>query len=687
MANNKIDVDGSPGGSSSASNGEHETDKSRRRQSSPVISVTGSADSLARGQRSRTISTPPSSSLLNQYQASTTQKRKGPMAPLKANKSDIDHEIDNLLRQIDPRGAEMATGFHTAPVSPPVTADSLAELNMPRIINNPKLRHDVNFDRELHFRPNLDGFKGKQKIEFAGLYWTALEGELVLCGFVQGQKQDADYGEREAYWQTVLTASLRRLPKVFKAVRDILNTLVPDEDQQAITDRLDVPLIMREISHGLCDLVDLANWLAKVLKNHCAPMRDELVDRMKKEIIRGASEQKPGKLVNGLRQLLNILEAMKLDVANHQIRHMRTILIENTIEFSRCYSAHRVKQGKILVLRAKHWIEDARWAIHMHDDYPDVAPTYVAGLAWGMLKALLYPDMQPMYPTTFYLDVERLRALRIDMQTTIYHQICKDVLTEFCGRRAPPQELAKALHALHFSVAAIVGPLCDFALNRDNIAAEIMRIGLQLEGRPHIDFDAVLLDRIEERLEIELQYYSIIYEHYADILFARLFPLLRARVEQGVRLSALQLQDRFVPQAHMPVMNAHTLSIGAVCTPGQRGLTADPDEDFLRRLTHILSLHWLIWADIAYLKSFEELEDEQPEEGTMPPPSPTVPVAQAVYAPGHKWLPVGITVTEVPSGYPTPTPTPRPQSKDKEDEEPEQEKSSFDSPGQPPQSA
>ncbi|KAH9843335.1 Protein SOK1 [Teratosphaeria destructans] len=37
-----------------------------------------------------------------------------------------------------------------------------------------------------------------------------------------------------------------------------------------------------------------------------------------------------------------------------------------------------------------------------------------------------------------------------------------------------------------------------------------------------------------------------------------------------------------------------------------------------------------------------------------------MPVAQAVYAPGRKWLPVGVTVTEVPSQGASPSPCPIP---------------------------
>jgi hypothetical protein len=62
----------------------------------------------------------------------------------------------------------------------PITKESLSELDIQSIINNIKSRHEVNFDRELSFRPNFDGVKGQQKRETADQYWKALEAELEL---------------------------------------------------------------------------------------------------------------------------------------------------------------------------------------------------------------------------------------------------------------------------------------------------------------------------------------------------------------------------------------------------------------------------------------------------------------------------------------------------------------------------
>lgn len=561
-----------------------------------------------------------------------------------------------ITKTMDPNG-QYAMCFDTADKDPPITPASLAELDMPRIINNPKLRHDVNFDRELHFRPNLDGSKGRQKMQQADQYWRALEAELVMHSMASTQRRICP-GDEE-YWDRISRASLVRLPKIFTAIRDILKTLVPDYDQKAVKERLDVDHIMQQIQNGVCDLIDLGNWLAKVLKNHCAPMRDQLVDNMKKEITRGANNNDPKKLVSGLRQLMTILEAMKLDVANHQIRHMRPLLIEDTINFQQRYNAHRMAIGKISQDKAKRWLENNIQPVGYE-------PSPLYAVTRGLIEDLLDNDSSSFCPETFYLDHDRLRAMRIELHSRVYHAICRDVLCEMATYRISPIDLENACEVLQSSVSAIVGVHGKFADRLENIAAEIVRVLLVAEGR-HPPFDVDLQILAEHKLRDYLRQDSSAFEQNAKTLAESLVPKVQSRVRDSVRLSALDLQDLLVPQI-APQRNS--MGFGAICDPlpaGNDSAFADPDEDIVGRFTHVIALHWQVWADLVYLVESEREDDVASDNGSdstivqSQQGSPTVPVAQAVYAPGRKWLPVSVTVTDVPSGLPTPSPSPKPE--------------------------
>lgn len=557
-------------------------------------------------------------------------------------------------------GEAIAECFRTASELPPITTESLAELDLPRIINNPKLRHDCNFDRELHFRPNLDGPKGRQKMKLAEEYWKALEGELLVYSIVHRRRRDPQDTQGEEHWWAVLCACQKRLPQVFRTIRDVLKSLVPDRDQKAIVARLDVELIMQEILNGMCDLNDLGNWLARVLKNHCAPMRDVMVDEMHTEITQGASESNARKLVSGVRQLLNILEAMKLDVANHQIRHMRGMLINDTVNFQRRYNNHRIEVGKIDVAKGWLWLEDEINAI-WSEGYNT---TRVSALCSGLLKSIIFEQGKQEFPPTFYLDFDRLRSMRLEFHTTVYHQICRGVLFDVVGRKAASNEMADAINSLDTSVTAIVGGHGRFLDRIDNIAAEIMRIALVVEGSD-LAFDPTLLDFIEQQLLVESHRESSAFQRHSSALLNRLAPKLKQSVARHVRLNAVDLQDALLPP---PVQTnpTHPFGFGAVLAPVRPEIDTDQDDEIIRRLTHIVVLHWQVFADLVY---DNESTGPVPGPGIGSPqhfsdasssPSPRIPVAQAVYEPGKQWLPSAVTVTEVPTGLPTPAPSPAP---------------------------
>jgi len=229
-----------------------------------------------------------------------------------------------------------------------VTKATLSELDVQKIVHNPKLRHDINFDPELHFRPNLDGDKGKRKQEKANQFWNTLFDQLVL--FVMDRETfHARYGHTD--WC---------LPILLRAVRDIIETLVPQRDRELLNEGLNVDLLMQQFNRGVADLEKLASWLASVLKLHCAPMRDEWVDEMYQELSNGNSNNDMTELVKGMRSLLSVLEAMKLDVANHQIRCLRPVLIEDTVHFEQRFFLRKMESTKLSITPSRMWYRAAQ---------------------------------------------------------------------------------------------------------------------------------------------------------------------------------------------------------------------------------------------------------------------------------------------------------------------------------------
>ncbi|OCK74110.1 hypothetical protein K432DRAFT_447475 [Lepidopterella palustris CBS 459.81] len=78
---------------------------------------------------------------------------------------------------------KLCDSFYNSTTIPPISKHSLSELDIEEVIANAKLRHDVKFDWNLCFRPNLDGKTVRDMdeiIEIVERYWTRLLDDLRI---------------------------------------------------------------------------------------------------------------------------------------------------------------------------------------------------------------------------------------------------------------------------------------------------------------------------------------------------------------------------------------------------------------------------------------------------------------------------------------------------------------------------
>lgn len=204
--------------------------------------------------------------------------------------------------------------LRTADPLPPVTRETLSELDLDRIMRNIHLRTDANFETDLHFKPDLDGEKGLRKRAAADRYWSAVHIEIMAHAIstLNGESVELEVVPVSQLARIEGDWFQPRLPWMFETLQDILKTLVPERDHACVAQNLDVRLLMQQIRKGVLDLARLARWLAELLKMHCAPMRDQDADRMVTEISQGYDTHDMGKVVDGLRTLFGLLEMMKL---------------------------------------------------------------------------------------------------------------------------------------------------------------------------------------------------------------------------------------------------------------------------------------------------------------------------------------------------------------------------------------
>jgi hypothetical protein len=173
-------------------------------------------------------------------------------------------------------------------------------------MHNISLRVDVNYDHDLHFMP-IQGPDGEQKRQDAKKYWLALANEFRIY-----QHNQSECPSCCRIGGDIPMLFGPRLPTMFEALKELLETLVPDRDHPKIAENLDIPLLMQQVQKGVLDIVRLSQWIAELLKSHCAPMRDEWADEMASKIEDGCTSSDMELIVEGLEKLFSFLEAMKL---------------------------------------------------------------------------------------------------------------------------------------------------------------------------------------------------------------------------------------------------------------------------------------------------------------------------------------------------------------------------------------
>lgn len=551
--------------------------------------------------------------------------------------------ISTMIPQEEERegfsGEELAEAFREAPDSPPVTKQSLSELDIPNIITNIKLRHDINFDRDLSFRPNLDGAKGQGKLRATGQYWKALVAELRLYErLFQGNPLPP--GLKQTNWEAITHHAERRLPTMFQTIRDVLRSLVPDQDHSIVAELLDVSMLMQEVERGVCDLVRLAECIAHVLKEHCAPMRDAWVDAMVRGIREGATKHTSDRsemIVQGLKELLGILEAMKLDVANHQIRNLKVLLIEDTVNFENQYHLHRLGtfRSKVNVTVAQSWYADAtdEFALQCAPRQRDASGVQLQlEIFTRAVVAILFGrGTRGEFPDTFYLDHGRLRTLRAEIDDMVFFEVCTEMFAELAKQfgYSGPMSLA-IVQQLRVAILAILGEAAgqgglQWMMNSEALSLEILRQASCLVGQPPTHHFHHLAEA-NQHLRLLFNERST---HHAAHLEASFLPNILSSTIRHSTSSPLDFFNNLVPTSPSPSISSlptHLLPSLASDTFVSTHLHPESAKltDLTNRISHIITLHWRVWSRIAYVPA-----DDSPQsilspshESTSISPSP-----------------------------------------------------------------
>ncbi|KAL9108618.1 MAG: hypothetical protein Q9227_006564 [Pyrenula ochraceoflavens] len=524
-----------------------------------------------------------------------------------------------------------------APRYPPVTKETLSELNLCRIIHNIQVRCDVSFNDDLHLEPT----EGKQnnKRRDAEAYWAALTAELQVYRLMALVDQSSE--THSAVDETFTP----RLPVMFTCLRELLMALVPERDHDAVAEHLDVDFLMQQVLKGVLDIAGLARWLAQLLKHHCAPMRDHLADEMAACIWHGSLLGHPEQITQGLKKLFALLEIMKLDVANNQIRSLRICFIVDTEQFQREYFQRRMQGGSFDTFSARRWYEmkanDLRdsslfWGLDQKNPEKR-AMKGIQPLLYGLIDDLTLLDSLKQYPSTFFYDRGRLMDLRNDLRSLVYLRICRHVLNLVIGGGSDqdwtPPSVCEALQLRIFGMldssircetegfsgmTEDTGSMNDDACkiwlsNLDIISLEILRAAFSTwdkkkgsvgtaAGIPAPAFsDKNTIHTLSKLICEPASRQHIISEVRDEIKDFASTQVLRFNKMSAFDIREEQGKRRARRSSETPRFQ------NLACR--QLPCSIPDSEDIAHRLAHLVILNWRVWADLCYLHDSEALPE------------------------------------------------------------------------------
>ena len=270
-------------------------------------------------------------------------------------------------------------------------------------------------------------------------------------------------------------------------------------------------------------------------------------------------------------------------MANHQIRSLRPLLIQDTVDFQQNYFLRKIASG-YPIGTAKFWYAHAREDQSIDRDSD--GDGQIAMFFEALFKLLLSFDPPKRFPSTFTIDIDRLLHLRSDVRDAINLKACDKLFSILLSRNGytegPTSEMLNSVRSCCLSILEEFEGEARWAEHAKSVALEITRSAHNIYGKKDFSAD---LDYAEVFLAEVIGRDSGRWSHMRKSTEIEIWPPLIDSVKCYRHLSPLDIWNQ---------VEAHT-------RPALRRRSHDPVY-LAKRIAHIGILHWQVWAPILYLR-------------------------------------------------------------------------------------
>lgn len=224
----------------------------------------------------------------------------------------------------------------------------------------------------------------------------------------------------------------------------------------------------------------------------------------------------------------------------------------------------------------------------------------------AVLAQFFTPDNHCEFPDTFYLDEDRLRTLKAEIEDLVRLEVCTDVFTFFLRQLKYDGDVSPTMRQqIRSSVVAIMGDAMGYGAsqwisNSEALALELLRQAFTVSGQTWTPNHATLSIANEHLLRA---FHNAPMTHNAR-LRATLLHKLTTSVQRHANSNPVDLFNSLAPPVNAS-LSSPTTFLSLYSGDKSASLALNPEtakwQDIANRITHIVLFHWKVWKDIAYV--------------------------------------------------------------------------------------
>lgn len=243
---------------------------------------------------------------------------------------------------------------------------------------------------------------------------------------------------KKAYWDK-LREDFARVPPDYSYVLvllDDIKKMIMDlltrqhvRLRSEIESMLDIDLLRQQAENQCLDVCQLFENIIELLSRLCAPARDKMVNDLRKKTDN----------VDILRGVCELLDVMKLDMANFFVQVNRSVVEKHSAEYEKSQFMKLLDKNPELELSTMEWL--CRHVSMNNTEGPsakksfeDLNTSEVSGIISSAYMELLEWDSRNAYPETLKIDCTRLEAIAAEYLRLIVCTSCVLLSCNLAGK-------------------------------------------------------------------------------------------------------------------------------------------------------------------------------------------------------------------------------------------------------------